>query len=399
MKILSFLLFFATLSAIEEPILFLTWKKDPQHTITAVWITDDPSCTGLIEWKLQKDEIFRQKSAHKTPLEINKQIVYFLTADLGFLKPDTFYQFKVEGLEHLHGFKTAPETLAEPVKFIVGGDVYHDDIEPVVAMMQTAASTNPLFCVLGGDLAYSFTSKKSEEENLDRWYAFLSAYSKKMVTGQGAMIPLIPVLGNHDIRGGYLAGVRNAKFFFSVFPTPGNLGYATLDFGKWLTLFLLDSGHANPVSGEQTTWLRKNLEEKKGVPYIFAIYHVGAYPSFRSFTSKRAQEIRKNWCPLFDQYRITAGFEHHDHCLKRSVPITQNVPKEDGVIYLGDGSFGIGLPRKPYTPNEWWYLAHTSQSQAVWEVTLTDSEAVFKALSVNGQILDSTKKPLRNLSK
>ena len=105
---------------------------------------------------------------------------------------------KSEGCQTLHHFRTAPEDLDKPVKFIVGGDIYHDQIENVQNMMRQAAKIEPLFCVLGGDLAYSFVSKKSDEEQLDRWFTFLKTYQKEMVTPDGMMIPLLPILGNHE---------------------------------------------------------------------------------------------------------------------------------------------------------------------------------------------------------
>ena len=328
------------------PISFLTWKRDPQHCINVVWLTEDCNYTGLIQWKTEDEENFHQKAALKTKVTLDKRTFYLFQTQLNFLKPDQVYLYKIEDEVATRKFKTAPSNLEEKVKFIVGGDAYHDNVDHVSNMFRAAAKFNPLFCVLGGDLAYAFTSKKSEVEELDRWFTFLSTYEKEMVTPDGNTIPLLPILGNHDIKSGYLAGVRNAKFFFTVFPFPGNTGYNRLDFGKWLSLFLLDSGHANPVGGTQTTWLQKGLEEKKGVDFLFAIYHVGAYPSVRSFIGKRSQEIRKHWSPLFDLYNLTAAFEHHDHALKRTVPD----PREQPQRRWGD-LFGRWEPRRWNTSN------------------------------------------------
>lgn len=393
MKWFLFLLIFTTsLYAKDPPILFLTWKRDPQHTMTAVWLTRDCNCQGLIEWKTKEEEHFHQKAALKSPITFDKETFYLFQCQISFLKPDKVYEFKIEGEQIARKFKTAPLNLEQPVKFIVGGDLYHDEVEHMAKMMRVGAAFNPLFCVLGGDLAYAFASKVTEEEELHRWFTLLSTYEKEMVTPEGITIPLLPVLGNHDIKGGYLAGARNARFFFTVFPMPGSLGYSSIDFGKWLSLMLLDSGHANPVAGPQSVWLQKSLEDKKGFDYIFAIYHVGAYPSVRSVSSKRAQEIRKHWTPLFDRYSITAAFEHHDHALKRTVPITDGHRKEDGVIYLGDGSFGTGTPRTPFTPEQVWYLAYTCATQAIWGVTLEEKEVFFSALSSEGKAIDKTSK-------
>ena len=102
--LLLFLVFVTTLSAIEEPILFLTWKKDPEHTICAVWLTEDPSCQGLIQWRKSKEDNYKQKAANKSLFQFNQRNLYVLEADLSFLKPNETYEFKIRGMPNSPSF-------------------------------------------------------------------------------------------------------------------------------------------------------------------------------------------------------------------------------------------------------------------------------------------------------
>ncbi len=54
---------------------------------------------------------------------------------------------------------------------------------------------------------------------------------------------------------------------------------------------------------------------------------------------------RKLWVPLFDKYRVPVVLEHHDHTFKRTKGLLNGLPHPDGVLYLGDGSWGRS-PRK-----------------------------------------------------
>lgn len=78
-------------------------------------------------------------------------------------------------------------------------------------------------------------------------------------------------------------------------------------------------------------------------------YHVPLYPScFHEdayhFQSQEALDLsRKLLEPLFVQYQFKLCFENHVHKFKRSKPI-------NGVVYIGDGSFGVDAVSKECPP-------------------------------------------------
>ncbi len=122
--------------------------------------------------------------------------------------------------------------------------------------------------------------------------------------------------------------------------------YATLDFGDYLSLVLLDTGHISKIDGEQTAWLDKTLVERADRPHLFVANHVPAYPSFRDFEENILEPWtgalnRKHWVPLFERHNVDVVLEHHDHTFKRTHPLKDGVADAGGVLYLGDGSWGM----------------------------------------------------------
>src|SRR5262249_48443694 len=130
-----------------------------------------------------------------------------------------------------------------------------------------------------------------------------------------------------EVRGSYGKTLKEATFFTPLF---GGLyreaSYATLDFGDYLSLVLLDSGHAAKVGGDQTEWLDKALAGRAGRPHLIAVNHVPCYPSYRAAEGKggrfgTGEEQRKFWVPLFERHEVDLVLEHHDHTFKRTHPL------------------------------------------------------------------------------
>lgn len=377
---LIFLLFF-TLS-LKAEIIYLTWQGDPSTTMTVQWITSvNSSKQNAIRYRLSTEEEWKQLESktyqlpNRTPFVLNRIV-------LQGLQPDSSYDFVIDKNDRIYKFRTLSTELKKPLSFAVGGDVYHDGIDFVRTMNQNVARANPAFAVVGGDLAYSvkggmsFLDKMRFKESFDRWKDWLEVWSETMITSDGFMIPILPAIGNHE------AAMWDARFFYALFPI---FGYRTLDFGDYMSLIFLDSDHTNPIKGRQTQWLENALKQRKNVPYKCAIYHVGAYPSVRSFNSDIAQTIRKNWVPKFEEYGVKAVFEHHDHAYKRTYPLLDNKINPKGIIYLGDGSWGIEKPREPQNR---WYLAKAFAKQHVIFVTIDKQKIRYSAIDAEGNLFD-----------
>jgi hypothetical protein len=310
-------------------------------------------------------------------------------AELTGLTPDTTYQFHV-GKNPTYRFRTMPAKATDAIPFISGGDC---GVNPhTVANNIQAAHQDPAFAIVGGDLGYD--NGKSLQTSLD----FIRNYSRHMVARDGRLIPLVACIGNHEVDGGYDKPRSKAPFFYALFDgLYRETSYATLDFGDYLSLVLLDSGHNSPIGGEQADWLDNALADRADRPHVLCVNHVPAYPSYRKMDPEAAKAgehpkdgtgvaNRKYWTPLFDRHRVPVVLEHHDHTFKRTKPLLDGMPDPNGVLYLGDGSWG--KLRSPQSPEKLSILANASRDYHLTLHRLQGDERFHLALDEFGRVMD-----------
>ena len=326
------------------------------------------------------------------------------------LAPGGFYEGMIDGMPEVFGFKTAPENLEAPLVFAEGGDV-GTSRKYVAPLHETAASWDPLFGVVGGDLAYANGVKvKVWVKYLQLWSAHMRVPSEAL-DAQGfplppRLIPMLVTIGNHEVAGGFGKRRADAPFFFALFDGLfAKRSYAALDFGgtnkkeeaqevpPYLSLMLLDSGHTAPVAGRQAQWLGEQLEARKDVPHVFAVYHVPAYPSHRPpepdhVSGRVMQAIREQWVPLFEEYGVDIAFEHHDHTYKRTRLLDGKIVADGtpgSVLYLGDGAWGMG--GREAKAREYLEVSETQRHVLRIEIS-PDGSRKFSAVNVEGGVID-----------
>ncbi|MFI0435745.1 MAG: purple acid phosphatase family protein [Parachlamydiaceae bacterium] len=366
--------------------IYLTWQQSPSTTMTIQWITSSRENQSVVAYRPLKGENQWQKETGQVIHFPHAAYYTFHKVELKNLQPNSEYQFKVSPYPEDYRFVTAPTHLEKELRFVVGGDMYHDDISFMIKTNQNAAKTAPLFALIGGDIAYAFKTGSFGLERIDRWIEWIKAWHTHMVTPDGHLIPVMSAIGNHDLNGGFDQTPAQAAVFSTLFPMPGNRIYNVLDFDSFLSIFILDSGHANPIGGKQADWLQTVLRERQQVKHLFAIYHVPAYPSVRDFKNKYSDAIRKYWVPLFEKWGIQVAFENHDHAYKRTRPLRQSQPHPEGILYLGDGGWGIEKPREQkWKPH---YIAKYDSVRHFICVTITSTEQHFRCINDQGEIMD-----------
>lgn len=374
---------FAPKASFEPLATFLTWQGDPTTTMTVQWVGSKEegekrpvwySKEGSMEWK--------QSIAASRPFPMLKHHIF--RTELTGLEPGTDYRFRI-GLDSAEKkFRTMPNKATNTIEFISGGDAGVG--EEAQHTNHVAAKQSPSFVFLGGDLAY---------ENgtfAPIFLQFLKNYSSQLIDEKGRLIPLLGCLGNHEVRGGYRQTRKEAPFFYSIFDGLfKETGYASLDFGDYMTLIFLDSNHTTPIEGEQTAWLAKTLKDRQECPNIFVFYHVPSYPSFRPIDLEDDEAgtgaaSRKHWVPLFERHNVDAVFEHHDHTFKRTHPLIDGRVDSKGILYLGDGSWG--KIRTPKSPKERPYLAVTHEAYHLSLHRIEGDDRFHVALTDSGKIVD-----------
>lgn len=381
-----FLFIYSTIFSLEPISLYLTLESDPLTSMTIRWITPQEDHNNIVYYKSMNSDSWDVAQGEHFIMP-NRQPYVIHYCKLTDLTPSTTYEFKVS--EQTFTFNTFSEHLSS-LRFIVGGDMYHDDIEYVSKMNTNAALLDPDFIVLGGDLAYSAPKFNFFfSDNITRWLDWLKSCTKTFVTPSGRMIPLVVGIGNHEVVGRYNKTPNEAKYFYSFFRYPNTSSFYNLNFADYFSLFILDSGHTNPISGIQTEWLRKKLQGIDSNAFKFAVYHVPAFPSVRNFNQEVSKLIRKNWVPLFEKHGFKAAFEHHDHAYKRTYPLINYKIDPEGVIYLGDGAWGVKNPRSPKSKKNNPYLAKIASKQHFIQITLTNEFQKYEAIDNNKEVFDT----------
>lgn len=374
---------------------YLTWQQSPTSTMTVQWVSHADELQNFIYYRKKNETSWKIATGYYYRFPQTLQYLIH-RVELLELTPGSDYLFRLNSDPQEYGFKTMPQQIGEEgIRFVIGGDMYHDGIELVSETNKQAAKFDPLFAIAGGDIAYASSSRAHKPQDIGRWIKWIKAWHKDMVTDSGNLIPVIGVIGNHDVSGNYNQTPAQARIFSLLFPIPGTQIYNTLDFGNYLSFFLLDSGHANPIGGKQTEWLSNALRNRENVLHRIAAYHVPAYSSVRPYNQKISMEIRNFWVPLFEKGGIQTVFEHHDHAYKRTFPLLNNKIHPQGILYLGDGAWGVAKPRDiKKRDRKRFYIAKFVSSRHFIGVILQKNQQMFFSIDPKGRLLDEYVKKL-----
>jgi acid phosphatase type 7 len=397
---ISITLFFCmpNLIAGEAPLsVYLTWVTDPTSSMAVQWISAEPQTAAAVSYREDASEAAWSKIQALTRPFPEDQPYYVHTAFLTDLAEHTTYRFSIDGYQEEYRFETLPKRLAAPLSFIIGGDTNLSSTHVFDETNQQAALQNPSFVVMGGDLACAASNNLKKKEDCDRWIKWLTHWYQQMHTTDGKLIPLLPVIGNHEVKGGHGQTPEQAPFFYTLFACPGKQGYTVLRFGNYLSLYLLDSGHTHPSGGEQAQWLAQEMSKDSTILHRIAVYHVPAYPDVRPYRNSYSSSIRRNFVPIFDAYHLHLAFENHEHAYKRTYPLTSDRTDPNGVVYIGNGSWGVN-PRSPKKASSTTYLEKTASVRQFCIITLSAAKRDVTALAYDGTVVDRFSQPVDSIA-
>lgn len=237
-------------------------------------------------------------------------------------------------------FLSGPSGVEDEYRFVNGGDMGVSDA--TTKLSRIAASLNPHFAIIGGDIAYA----NAMETCYRRWDEWFDAWEQNMVTTEGNYVPMITAIGNHE-SGGHMPYIDPASipFYFryfalansegqdiaeaSGFSTKG-LAYKAYYIGENTMFVGLDSDMATRVAGEQTEWLEDTLQDfwnthhqsaREASNYTvraMAFYHQPMWPSDKESGGITGM-LQDNWGSVFAKYNVSVALEHHSHRYGRTV--------------------------------------------------------------------------------
>ncbi len=377
---------------------YLMWQRDPATTMTVNWVNLYEHAPTKVWYRTVGASGWQSQAGQRHA--VSPSVLQMHRVELTGLDPDRVYEFGLgdkapsedkttKEIKGGYKFRTMPAALARPVRFVVGGDMMHSR-QMADAMNRRAGALDPDFAVFGGDLAYA------NGVDATRWIDWFQSWTLHGRGKGGRLIPMVVGIGNHEVRSGSkMRAPEDAPYYHGFFALPGGRSNFAIDFGRYLSLVALDSGHMQPVAGAQTKWLEETLGARAGQQYLFPFYHYPAYGTAKSskgampYENARAVEIRNHWVPLFERYGISAAFEHDHHNYKRTHPLLQH-RRDDvrGIVYLGDGAWGVNTRT---VPTNAWYLAHAEPRRHLFHVTLhPEGRVSVAAVDADGLIFDRT---------
>lgn len=394
----------AAAQAAEPAAVFLTWTGDPTTTVTVDWHLlpgANLPCVeirgpGLDGWVSREGRSFSFPYSTRTVRR----------AELAGLEPDASYEIRFGDGTRSYRYRTMPRTLTRSVRFATGGDTRFAE-DDFGRMNRVVAKYDLDFVVFGGDLSYANGDPRSADRK-EQWFETIT---RTLVTADGRLIPALVAIGNHEVFSArrfddapgtadsllraYRIADGDSPYYTALFAQPRNHKYGVVDFGSYLSIILLNTGHTAAVESVQTAWLDSVLSARERVPHVFPVYHVPAYPSVRSFDGATSRLVRENWVPLSERSGVRLAFENHDHAYKRTMPLRAGKRDPGGIVFMGDGSWGVGvrdIGRDHKEPA--WYLEVAKSSNNGIIVTIDGERRYTTVVDGDGAVIDEYAAPV-----
>ncbi len=254
-------------------------------------------------------------------------------ARLNGLTPNTAYYFVIndsEGTSERFWFKTAPADNSR-LSFIAGGDS-RNNRTPRQNANRLVAKLKPHAVLFGGDM----TNGDSNGE----WRDWFNDW-QLTIASDNRMFPIVATRGNHE---------DSNNSIYHLFDVPSSSVYYALTFGNNLVrTYTLNTEIS--ISGNQTTWLRDDLNANPNTIWKMAQYHKPMRPHVSSKSEGTNQY--NNWAQLFYDKGVKLVIECDAHTVKTTWPLRPSTATgsdegfvrddQNGTVYAGEGCWGAPL--------------------------------------------------------
>lgn len=341
--------------------LHLSWQNDPATTMTLMW-RSAPGATGVVEYGKSPGELTQTVESTTHSYRYARTEVYWHTAEITDLEPNTTYYYRVETSEpwvsEEYAFKTGlPQGDTTPFKVGVISDSHGHgaNLSKVFAMLKE----EQVDFILGlGD--FTDTGNQAEWEV---WFAASEGWLSEM--------PFMAVHGNHE---------GNQNTYWEQFAFPGNERWFSIDYGTAHFVFLMAA--SEPLAIEQLPWIEEDLQQNTSI-WTIAMGHIPVYSSGTNHGS--SPYLIKHWADVFAAYGVDFYLSGHNHMYERSHPIKDNQLDDAGVIYMTMGPVGD----KYYEAVDEWWTAKTAENVSMFMVlSFEETQIAGVAKTLDGALID-----------
>ncbi|MDQ3605593.1 MAG: metallophosphoesterase family protein [Gemmatimonadota bacterium] len=382
--------------------IILTWSGDPATTQAITWRTDASVTQALAEVAAAGESPAFASSPRQvravttaTGSEENGPARQH-TAELTGLSPNTLYAYRVgdgkRWSEWFH-FRTAAER-PEPFSFIYLGDAQNQIRSQWSRAIRAAYAAAPdaRFIIHAGDLV----NRSSQDDEWGEWFEAGGWIN--------AMIPSIPVTGNHEhgrtvankvarrVAGSGLAadwGYQLANQWRPQFALPSHgpkgleetVYYIDYQGVRIIALNSTESGRFE----DQARWLEPLLADNPN-PWTIVTFH---HPILAVAHERDYAAMRAAWQPLLERYGVDLVLQGHDHTYVRGVPhvgSSHGSSEGTGPIYVISVS---GPKMYAISRKQAWMQRMAEDTQLFQIIHVQEDRLRFEARTVTGQLYDA----------
>ncbi|MBZ5609735.1 MAG: metallophosphoesterase [Acidobacteriia bacterium] len=317
--------------------------------------------TATVVWVVQTGEVSLRPeagTAEKTAPVLRAEKVSFTG-----LEPGKTYSYDPLGRPDARGsFTTAPNGPAS-FEFVVYGDTRtrHDVHRKVVGAILKYSS--PQFILHTGDLV-------ADGADSAQWPVFFDI--ERDLLRKAAFFPS---LGNHE---------RNNQQYYEFFDV--STPYYSFNWGTSHFIVLnSDIGNVSKSQiardafwSEQSRWLEEDLQKSQSADFRFVFAH---HPPLTAVARRQGDNPQMTaLLPMFEKYRLTAGFFGHDHNYQHYL--------KNGVNYFITGGGGAPLYDVDKPPQG--ITKMVASTEHFLKVKIEGKTAHVQAIKVDGQPLETT---------
>ncbi|MGH9441625.1 MAG: purple acid phosphatase family protein [Thermoanaerobaculia bacterium] len=303
----------------------------------------------------------------QTASETGAQLSHRITLD--HLAPGSPYEYWILGdgnaLSPIFRFRAPRAATEDSVLFGVIGDTTGGAVPAAIAGELSAAGVDLVLHV--GDVVYPDGGAQGYDAN------FFGPFAPLL-----AVAPMMPILGDHDIR------TSDGAPFFQVFDLPPNGLTPDPRFYSFrqgdAEFFCLDVESSEfGEDSEQYRWLEQGLKGSTAAWKFVTLFE----PPFTSGNSNVVEQLVLS--PLFERYGVDLVFSGHEHLYERTRPIRLSGPPATPVVYIVEG--GGGATVSAFDPGS--FSAFLAAVHGYVTVRIDGGTLRLEAHDVTGAVFDS----------
>ena len=373
----------------------LTWSADPTTTQSVTWRTSTQVEEAFAEIAVATPgpefvKAAQRYKAESVALKTDINTAHFHSLVFKELQPATKYAYRVgDGVNWSEWFQFRTASIQpEPFSFVYFGDAQNDLRSHWSRVIREAYSDAPKarFLLHAGDL---INNAQSDGE----WHEWFGAGA-----WLNAMIPSVPVVGNHEMHKGSDELRRVSHHWRPQFTLPmqGPEGLEETCYSFVYSNCRIVVLNSNLKLDEQAKWLDKLLLENTS-PWVIVSFH---HPIFSTANDRDNALLRKTWKPVLDKYNVDLVLQGHDHTYGRTGITTPSEPVETignvatgvthrdehtGTVYVVSvsGPKMYNIEAKPF-------MVRVAEDTQLYQVIHIDgSKLRYESRTANGELYDA----------